>query len=135
MKTLIRFLPLLLAALTGCSSSLVRPVSNALLSGGGAAAGSILGRGNPAAAAGGAALGSALSEGLFQWKTRSEQRAFQTGYQQALSDQIKGEYWRQQFQHLPAPSTTMSVPVPLPERVTPDGVRLVPSTEYIQIHP
>ena len=115
MKLLIRFLSILVVlALAGCSSSPVRPVSNAIPSGRGVEG------------------GSGPSQGMFHLKTKSEQRAYQSGYQEALSDQIKDEYWRQQFQHWPAPA--LSVPVLLPERVTPDGVRLVPSTEHLTIH-
>ena len=117
MKLLIRSIPLLaVLALAGCSSSPVRPVSNAIPSGRGVEG------------------GSGPSQGMFHLKTKSEQRAYQSGYQEALSDQIKDEYWRLQFRHRPDPSNSLSVPVLLPERVTPDGVRLVPSTEYIKIH-
>ncbi len=125
----------LIGLLSGCSSSLFRPLTTGLAATGGAALGSTLTRHSLAGAAAGAAGGVILSEGFQQLKSSSEKKAFQNGYQQALSDQIKEEFWRQQFQHLPSSSSTLQVPVPMPERITPDGVRLVPSTEFIPIHP
>ena len=121
--------------LTGCSSTLMRPITTAALSSGGAALGSHLTDGDSGGAAGGAFIGAAVSEGAFHLKAKSEQRAYRNGYRQALSDQTKAQYWQQQFQHYPVSSPTMQLPVPLPERVTSDGVRLVPSVELIPIHP
>lgn len=132
MKTHLLFFALT-TMLSGCSW--VRPLTNTLAATGGAALGSTLTHNSAAGAAGGAAGGLILSETFFHLKSKSEQKAFQSGYQQALSDQIKTEFWHQQLQHLPAPSSLMQIPVPLPERMTPDGVRLVPSTEFIPIHP
>jgi len=121
--------------LTGCSSPLLRPLTTVLFSGGGAAAGSALSHGSPFGAAGGAVAGAVASETLYQLKTKSEQRAFQTGYQQALSDETKSQYWQQQFRQAPTAAPLLRLPVPQPERVTADGVRLVPSTGFLSIHP
>ena len=120
-------------AFTGCSSPLLRPVTTALLSGGGAAVGSVVSRGHPVGAAVGGLGGAAISETAFHIKTKSEQRAYEAGRKEAFAAQVKSQYWQQQYRHWPAPSTTMELPVPLPERITPDGVRLVPSIEFIQV--
>ncbi len=129
------FLCVSVLTLTGCSSPLLRPITSTILSGGGAAAGSILSDGHPGGAAAGAAVGTALSETFFHLKSTSERRAYQNGYQQARSDQMKEEYWRIQFLHRPEASPALQLPVRQPERITPDGVRLVPSTEIITLHP
>jgi len=120
---------------TGCTSSLLRPATTVLAGAGGAIIGGALSNGRPAGIAGGAAAGILLSETAHYAASKSKQRAFDAGYQQALSDEMKSQYWQQQFRHWPSPSPTLQLPVPRPGRITPDGVRLVPSTDYITIHP
>ncbi len=120
---------------TGCTSSFMRPATTLVAGAAGGVIGGALSNGRPAGIAGGAAAGVLLSETAHYAASKSKQRAFENGYQQALSDQMKAQYWQQQFRHWPASSSTVQLPVPLPERVTPDGVRLVPSTEYIKLHP
>ena len=134
MKTKIILLGLLFT-LTGCSRKLLRPVTTVLSGAAGGVIGSVLTDGRPAGAAGGAAAGVLLSETAHFAASKSRQRAFDAGYQQALSDQTKAQYWQQQFRHGPASPSALQLPVPLPERITPDGVRLVPSTELISIQP
>ena len=119
---------------TGCTSSLMRPATTLVAGAAGGVIGGALSNGRPAGIAGGAAAGIALSESAYYAASKSKQRAFEEGYQQALSDQMKAQYWQQQFRHWPAASSTVQLPVPLPERMTPDGVRLVPSTEFINLH-
>ena len=131
-------LPLLLGAVltcTGCTSSLLRPATTVLAGAAGGVIGGALSNGRPTGIAGGAAAGVILSETAYYAASKSKQRAFDAGYQQALSDEMKSQYWQQQFRHWPASSPTLQLPVPRPERITPDGVRLVPSTEFITLHP
>lgn len=134
MKTHLLLL-VLIAGLTGCSTPMLRPITNTLAATGGAALGSTLLRNRAAGAAAGAAGGVVLTESFFHLKSRAEQKAFKSGYEEALSDQIKTEFWRQTLRHQPSDGSFLQVPIPLPERVTPDGVRLVPATEFIPIHP
>lgn len=121
--------------LTGCSSPLLRPATTVLSGAGGGAIGSVISRGHPAGAAIGAGVGAALSETAYYAVSKSRQRAIELEAQGRISDQMKSQYWQQQYRHWPRPSPTLQVPVPLPERITPDGVRLVPSTEFITLHP
>lgn len=113
----------------------MRPATTLVAGAAGGVIGGALSNGRPAGIAGGAAAGVLLSETAYHAASKSRQRAFDAGYQQALSDQMKAQYWQQQFRHWPAASPTFRLPVPQPERITPDGVRLVPSTEFITIHP
>ena len=136
MKQTLTYLPLIGAVLfTGCSSSLMRPATTLVAGTAGAVIGGALSNGRPAGIAGGAAAGVLLSETAYYAASKSKQRAFEEGCVLARSDQMKAQYWQQQFRHWPASSSTVQLPEPLPERVSPDGVRLVPSTEYIQLHP
>ena len=119
---------------TGCTSSLMRPATTLVAGAAGGVIGGALSNGRPSGIAGGAAAGVLLSETAHYAASKSKQRAYDAGYQQALADEMKYQYWQQQFRHWPMPSPTLQLPVPRPERITPDGVRLVPSTEYITIH-
>ena len=123
-----------LLVLTGCSSPMLHGVTTVLAGGAGAAGGALLGKGRPEFATGGAALGVAASELFHHQKSVAEKKAFRTGYEQALGDQARSEYWRQLQQHLPTGPSLLRFPVPQPERITPDGVRLQPNTQFIEIH-
>ena len=129
---LVLFLTLLV--FTGCSSPLLRPATTVIAGGAGAAGGSILGDGRPAPAALGSMLGTAASETFFGLKSGAEKKAHRAGYEQALGDQARSEYWRLQQQHLPDAPPVLRLPVPLPGRVAPDGVRIQPTTQFIEIH-
>ena len=120
--------------LTGCGTPLLRSTTAVLAGGAGAVGGTLLSKGRPEFAAGGAMLGVAASELIHHQKTRAEQKAFRAGYEQGLGEQARTEYWRLQQQHLPAPSPILRLAVPQPEQFTSDGVRLHPTTQFIEIH-
>lgn len=123
-----------LMLLTGCGTPLFRSVTTVLGSGLGAAAGNVVGKGKPEFAAGGAALGAAGSEILHHARSRAEQKAFRAGYEQALGDQSRAEYQRLQDQHRPVTPSVLRLPVPVPEHLSPDGVRRQATTRLVEIH-
>ncbi len=132
-----RILPCLAVSLllAGCTNPGFHAASALAAAGGGAAAGSLLTRGHPGGAAAGAALLVGANEAVHHFQTRAEQKAYQKGYESALANQAKRDYWqRQQQQQRAQTSPVIVFPVPLSERVTPDGVRLQPSIDYIEIH-
>lgn len=89
---------LILPLLTGCAQ-LQRPLTDAALGAGGAWAGYELSDGNPAAAAAGAAGGVLLGEGFHAWRSKSEQKAYQRGFQKGRSDGVKQLYFNLRAQH------------------------------------
>lgn len=80
---------------TGCAQ-LGRPVTDAVLGGGGAWLGHELSGGNPLASAGGAVGGVLLGEGFHALKTKGEKDAFSRGFQKGRSDGVKELYWNLQ---------------------------------------
>lgn len=107
--------PLLLISLTGCAQ-LGRPLTDATLAAGGAVAAHELSHGNPLATAGGAAAGALLGEGIHAWKTRSEQRAFQHGFEKGRSDGVKHLYWNLQETQRNPPGLSQPFEVNVPAR-------------------
>lgn len=129
-------LPLAILVLaSGCQSPVFRSLARIGCGAGGAAIGNMIGDGHPAGAAVGAAVGVGVTEAVTHYQTKAERQAFTQGYQKAQSDQTKREYWQRQ-QALRGGETGGSIlfPVPEPSRVTPDGVLLLPSNGYVEIH-
>jgi len=92
------------------------PLTDATLAAGGAVAAHQLSHGNPLATAGGAAAGVLLGEGIHAWKTRSEQRAFQHGFERGRSDGVKQLYWNLQESQRNQPGFAQPFSVNVPAR-------------------
>ena len=93
MKKVLILIPLT-ALLAGCSG-FERVGTDAALGAGGGFLASELTHGNPAAAAGGAVGGVALGEGIHALRKRSEQGAYNDGYNRGRADGAKSFYWDQ----------------------------------------
>lgn len=123
-----------LVLLTGCGTPLMRSATGVLAGGAGATVGAIVGKGRPEYAIGGAMLGVAASELVHHQNTKAKNKAFWDGYETGLGEQARTEYWKLQQQHFPAPSPILRLSLPQPEQFSSDGVRLQPTTQFIEIH-
>lgn len=127
-------LMVLILSSAGCANPWGRGFTDALAGSGAGYIVSRATRGNPGYTALGAVGGVAAAEGLRAWKLKHDQKAVESADQARLGHETKAEYFNRQAQQRPMSSPTQLIPVPLPERVTQDGVRLEPSTQWIEIH-
>lgn len=129
---LILFLAVL--STVGCANPVGRILTDSAAGASGGFLGSELSNGNPAYTALGTAAGIGVAEGVRGRKLWRERKDAEAAKQSLRGQATKEEYFWQQSQHRPQVSPTLQVPIPLPERVTKDGVRLEPTTEWIEIH-
>ncbi len=119
---------------TGCSAPLGRVLVDAGAGAGGAVIGNALSGGDLGFTALGGAGGVALAEGARELSERAKQRHARDTAESILGREAKSDYWRRQQEHRGKESSgSQFYPVPLPERVTPDGVRLEPGVQWIEI--
>jgi hypothetical protein len=107
MKTFMRkylYLFVVPILLTGCAS-IVRPVTDVALGAAGAGIGNKLSGGDPFVTAGSGAAGVLLGEGIYAWKSRSDQKAYVNGFQKGRSDGVKQLYWNLQAEQRNTPGS------------------------------
>lgn len=127
---------LFLAVITtiGCANPVGRVLTDSAAGAAGGFAASELSNGNPAYTALGTVAGIGVAEGARAWKLRGERKAAEAANQARRGQETKDDYFRRQAQHRTQTSPTLQLPIPLPERITKDGVRLEPTTHWIEIH-
>jgi hypothetical protein len=122
--------------LTGCAgTSPTRVIGDTIGAGGGAALGSVLGKGSPIATAAGAAGGLLVSESLQAGSTAASHKSYDVGYEKGRSDTAKQQYQlliNQQRQPTGADEPVSLFRIPLPERED-GGAILEPSTRTLRI--
>ena len=124
----------MLFSAVGCTNPWGRVVTDGAA---GAAAGwaaSTATRGNPGYTALATVGGIGVAEGIRAWKIKGDEKAIRSERQARLGQETKAEYFRHQDDQRPHVSPSALLPVPLPSRVTKDGVHLEPATQWIEIH-
>lgn len=129
-----QILLVLIVSATGCTNPWGRVFTDAAAGSGAGFITSTVTRGNPAYTALGTVGGIAAAEGIRALKLRQDRKTSESIDQARLGQETKADYFSRQAGQRPVSSPTQQIPVPLPERVTQDGVRLEPSTEWIEIH-
>ncbi|MBL9166651.1 MAG: hypothetical protein JNN07_02845 [Verrucomicrobiales bacterium] len=125
---------LALISTVGCANPWGRLLTDAAAGAGGGRLASELSKGDPGYTALGTVAGIGAAEGARAWKLSRDKKAEEATTQRRRGQETKETYFQQQERHRPKTSSTLQVPVPLPERVTQDGVRLEPATQWIEIH-
>lgn len=134
-------IPLMLALVSGCSSNPGRDAADAAIIGGAGAGGAALAYelsdGDPVWTAAGAAAGTVGALAYTAAQRKSEQTAFDAGYDRGLSDAARRNYW--QWQNM---QKAIEKPEDQPEiryyeftgeEITPDGRKLRPHTVTVPI--
>ena len=121
---------------TGCAgTSPTRVIGDTVGAGGGAALGSVLGKGNPIAVAAGAAGGLLASDTLQAGSIAASHKSYDAGYEKGRSDTAKQQYHLlldQQRQPAGTDEQPSLFRVPLPRRED-GGAILEPSTRTLRI--